>query len=309
VQTAASSGRDAFAQIMGEIEKMIQNLRQEEQDDIEHRDFCQESQNGLGGESDSLEHKKKNTVAKKERAEAKSQSLQEEIDGSEKAKEEQEKELLDALNMRNEEHEEYIQALKDDQAAVALLSKAIEQMAAFYGNNKIALVQEPTYSVDPDVAPETFGDKPYGGRKSESTGVFAILEMIKEDIQKEVGEAKKNEADATAEYEKMRAAGRKTVQTLTDLINSLSKEKASTDTKIANLEADIDGLDGMLGANAGELEAMLENCKWIETSFETRRTKRIAEIDGLQTAKSFLLGTDNAAQDDSAKGGDLSYVM
>ena len=34
-----------------------------------------------------------------------------------------------------------------------------------------------------------------------STGVFAILEMIKEDIEKELVETKKAEAEATAEYE------------------------------------------------------------------------------------------------------------
>jgi hypothetical protein len=296
-------GRDAFAEIMGEIEKMITNLRREEQDDLDHRDFCEQSQNALGGENDSLNHTKENAEAKKERMKAKSEALAGEIKMNEEAKDAQEKELEDALNTRNEEHEEYIQALKDDKAAIALLAKAIEQMSAFYSNNGIAFVQQPEYSTDADKAPETFGDKPYGGRKSESTGVFAILEMIKEDIEKEVGEAKKSEGEATKAYEGMRAAGRETVETLTNLINSLSKEKAAVDTKTANLEGDIADLDGQIGGNEGEAAAMKENCEWILTSFESRKTKRINEINGLQTAKSFLLGTDNAAQDDSAKYG------
>jgi hypothetical protein len=303
VQQKAASGRDAFAEIMGEIEKMISNLRREEQDDLDHRDFCEQSQNALGGENDSLAHSKENAEAKKERLKAKSEALAGEIKMNEEAKDAQEKELEDALNTRNEEHEEYIQALKDDKAAIALLTKAISQMSAFYSNNGIAFVQEPTYSTDPDAAPETFGDKPYGGRKSESTGVFAILEMIKEDIEKEVGEAKKSEADATKEYEGMRAAGRDTVTTLTDLINSLSKEKASVDQKTANTEGDIADLQGQIDGNDGEQQAMKDNCNWILTSFESRKTKRINEINGLQTAKSFLLGTDNSAQDDSAKYG------
>jgi hypothetical protein len=303
-QTAGSKmGRDAFAEIMGEIEKMISNLRREEQDDLDHRDFCEQSQNALGGENDSLNHTKENAEAKKERMKAKSEALAGEIKMNEEAKDAQEKELEDALNTRNEEHEEYIQALKDDKAAIALLAKAIEQMSAFYSNNGIAFVQQPEYSTDADKAPETFGDKPYGGRKSESTGVFAILEMIKEDIEKEVGEAKKSEGEATKAYEGMRAAGRETVETLTNLINSLSKEKAAVDTKTANLEGDIADLDGQIGGNEGEAAAMKENCEWILTSFESRKTKRINEINGLQTAKSFLLGTDNAAQDDSAKYG------
>jgi chromosome segregation ATPase len=304
VQQKAASGRDAFAEIMGEIEKMISNLRREEQDDLDHRDFCEQSQNALGGENDSLNHSKENAEAKKERLKAKSEALAGEIKSNEEAKDAQEKELEDALNTRNEEHEEYIQALKDDKAAIALLAKAIDQMSAFYSNNKIALVQEPTYSEDPDAQPETWSNGgSYGGRKSESTGVFAILEMIKEDIEKEVGEAKKSEAEATKEYEEMRAAGRDTVTTLTDLINSLSKEKAAVDQKTANTEGDIADLEGQISGNEGEAAAMKENCNWILTSFESRKTKRINEINGLQTAKSFLLGTDNSAQDDSAKYG------
>lgn len=288
----SSQGRAAFDDILAEIEKMIANLRQEEQDDIDHRDFCQQNQSALGGEKDSLEHSKKNTEAKKDRLKAKSDSLQSEVENTEAAKQAQLDELQEALNTRNEEHEEYIQALKDDNAAVALLAKAIQQMAAFYKNNKIAFVQQPEYTEDPDKAPETFGDKPYGGRKSESTGVFAILEMIKEDIEKEIGESKKAEAEATAEYEKMRKTGTDTVNTLTDLINSLKMEKAVTDKKVANLEGDIEDLQGMIDGNSGEMDAMKENCKWIETSFESRRSKRIAEVNGLQTAKSFLLGAE-----------------
>merc|ERR1719263_120092 len=303
-KAASSTGRDAFAEILGEIEKMISNLRREEQDDLDHRDFCEQSANGLGGENDSLTHSKENAEAKRDRLKAKSEALAGEIKANEEAKDAQEKELEDALNTRNEEHEEYIQALKDDKAAIALLAKAIDQMSAFYSNNKIALVQEPTYSEDPDAQPETWSNGgSYGGRKSESTGVFAILEMIKEDIEKEVGEAKKSEAEATKEYEEMRAAGRDTVQTLTDLINSLSKEKAAVDQKTANTEGDIADLEGQLAGNEGEAAAMEENCNWILTSFESRKTKRINEINGLQPAKSFLLGTDNSAQDDSAKYG------
>merc|ERR1719324_1052944 len=64
--------------------------------------------------------------------------------------------------------------------------------------------KEPEYTVDEDKAPEAFGDGGYGGRKSESTGIIAILSMLKEDLEKEIKTAREEEGAAQAEYEKQR---------------------------------------------------------------------------------------------------------
>lgn len=198
------------------------------------------------------------------------------------------KTLEDALTARNEEHAEFIQALKDDEAAVALLAKAVSQMGAFYKNND-KFIQEPEYSEDPDKKPETWSEE-YGGRKSESTGVLAILEMIKEDIKKEIGESKAAEANSLKEYENLRSAGEKTINALKQTIISLEQQKASTDQKHGNTVANINGNNEALDATNSEKDALVPNCDWIRTSFDSRRTKRTSEIEGLQTAKSFLLG-------------------
>jgi len=305
----SKTGRDAFADIMAEINKMIANLRQEEQDDIEDREFCIKSKGEIDGDKNSLKDKETNTQNERDATQTKIEELEVEITNAETAKTDQETDLQTALNTRNDEHAEYIAARKLDQQAVSLLTTAISQMSAFYSNNKIAFaqVQQPAaddardsvdskYDDAAQKAPETFGDKPYGGRKSESTGVFAILEMIKEDIQKELVETKKAEAESTAEYEKLRAAGMETVATLEALIAKLSTEKAGAEAKKAGLEKTLQNLTESMNASDAEKKAMVKNCAWIKSSFETRRTKRIAEIEGLQTAKSFLMGGGQSAE-------------
>jgi hypothetical protein len=279
-----------FDAVIAEIDKMITTLRQEEKDDMAHRDRCEKMDNNLQASKDSLAHDIKKAEAKSERLESKSAALQAEIEKTIDEILETQKAMAEALANRNAEHDEYIQAMKDDQAAVSLLAKAISQMSAFYTNNdKLLLQKQPSYSEDPDAAPAAL-DGNYGGRKSESTGVLAILEMIKEDVQKEMGEAKKAEADATKEFGELRSANTQTEEALNQKKISLSQQKADTDQTNTQTEKLISGKKESMGATAEEKEALKADCDWIRTSFDARREKRAVELDGLQVAKSSLLG-------------------
>merc|ERR1740127_340234 len=102
--------------------------------------------------------------------------------------------MEELLEMRNDEVASFRKALKDDADAVALIDQAIVAISSYYKKNKIPLEfvqkKEPEYSVDPDKAPETtFSGS--GARKSESGGIVAIMEMIKEDTINEMETSKK----------------------------------------------------------------------------------------------------------------------
>merc|ERR1719316_2026889 len=136
--------------------------------------------------------------------------------------------MVEMLEARNKESEEFKKALKDDVDAVALIGKAIEAITKFYSDNKIPLEfmqKEPEYTVDEDKAPEAFGDGGYGGRKSESTGIIAILSMLKEDLEKEIKTARGEEAAAQGEYETQRGELRETMDAMEKTVTSLKSEE------------------------------------------------------------------------------------
>merc|ERR1719311_1282111 len=142
--------------------------------------------------------------------------------------------LREALATRNTENKAFKQALKDDAAAVELISQAIEVLSGYY--NFIQWTKQPEYKENPDTPPETFeGD--YEGRKSEGTGIIAILSMIKEDIEKEMKVASKEEAEALKDYEDLRADSQATVDALDAKIVSLGQDIAAKMKEIADLEA------------------------------------------------------------------------
>merc|ERR1719311_1701364 len=278
------------------IDVMIADLREEEQEDIKARDVCELNENRLQSQEDDLDHKIKKKGGEKERLEGAKGEVQgkiETIEGEIAGTEEMMKEMLDA---RNADEAEFKKALKDDVDAINLLQAAIESITKFYTDNKLplVLVQEPEYTVDPDKAPDaSFGDGTK--RKSETTGIIAILSMLKEDLEKEVKVARAVEAEAQAEYKKQNGEAQKTLDAEKDAENTLNGEQADLEGKIVDTQADIDNHNEDKLNTIDEKDAMKPSCQWVEDHFEPRREKRKAEIQGLQDAKAALAGAEAPA--------------
>lgn len=288
-----SGGR--FDAVISSIDTMITLLRAEEADDIAHRDRCQSSQNTNKNDIADFTHAKTS-------AEGKVSSLQGTIAEQDTAIATLDGDILSSkgnlatlLSARNAADALFKKNLKDDADAVNLIEQALTTLAAFYKRNdkKIAFVQSntPTYAVDKDAAPSTPWDKEgkdYGGRSSETGGILAILEMIREDILLEMNVARKDDADAQASYETERGALRIVLDK--QLASKAHAEKVKSDAaaKKVEEEATVTRTEGEL-TEEGTLKTNLEtNCAWVATHFETRRTKRKLDMDGLLEAKEFL---------------------
>merc|ERR1719272_1472255 len=168
------------------IDTMIGLMRKEEAEDIMHRDRGEDKQNANSNAKDDLNAeitKAKAALGRMGNSEGDLKksllAVEAEIKGTQKAKDE-------LKTMRNKEETDFKQALKDDTNAVALISQAIAALSKFYEDNKKSFLQAPEYAKNPDKAPEVFEDGNYGGDKSSTGGIVAILEMLKEDLKKEV---------------------------------------------------------------------------------------------------------------------------
>jgi hypothetical protein len=198
---AAATTRGYFDKVIADIDSMIALLRKEEAMDIEHRDRCQNAENKNKNDKEDLQHDMEKSSAAIEALKGEETDLLAQIKELEYEIGNSTQDKQDLLAMRTTENGKFKQALEVDARAIELITKAIETMAAFYERNKLSAVQatskrrkeEPEYSTDPDKAPETSwdGDK-YTGRRSEHVGVTAILEMIREDVHKEMETAKRS---------------------------------------------------------------------------------------------------------------------
>jgi len=232
-----------FDKMLKIIDDMIALLRREEQEDIEHRDRCEGAINKNGNDKADAEAaitKAQNEITRlgdeKTALQTKIGDLEDDIDDTEK-------EMRDTLRMRNKEKAEFETALQDDAQAVALLEEAMTWLTKFYKDNKIPLgllsksVGAPApafaYTVDPDKAPDTvWGNKDYKGKTQETVGLVAIIGMIKEDVEREMQVARKEEKEAQADYEKQRAA-------LTAVLDADIEAKITVEKELAVVEGKI----------------------------------------------------------------------
>jgi len=201
--------------------------------------------------------------------------------------------MEEMLKFRNEEVKEFRQALKDDADAIGLLKQALVALSKYYKNNKIALPEliqkAPEYAQDADKAPETAWSKS-DSRKSETGGILAILEMLVEDLEKEMAEGRADDADAQDKYSKQNGALQDTLDSETATKTNVESQKANLEEKIASFEKYKNEKNADKNAELDTKKAVGTDCSWVKSHFDSRREKRQTETQGLVDAKGFLAG-------------------
>merc|ERR1719378_1456251 len=115
-----------------------------------------------------------------------------------------EEEMEEATKLRNKEHEEWVTSDQEDKAAAELVGQAKDVLANFYKDNNLVFAQKrevPVIAGEAPPPPPTTWEAPYGGKTQESNGIVAIMEMIKEDIERDCAKAAAEEEQAAKEYE------------------------------------------------------------------------------------------------------------
>jgi hypothetical protein len=283
--TVSTTGH--FDMVIRDIDVMIENLRAEEKADIEHRDWCESEKKSAEFKNENLQYDQEQLGQKIERAEGQKVELEEEVQKTDEEKNQTLALMQEAKETRIAENSAFVQALKDDADAVKLIDQALLVLSRVYGLVQLRAAPE-------DSPPETFeGD--YGGRKSEGTGILSILSMIKEDIQKEMKVASEEEAEALKSYEALRSESQATVNALDEKIVSLGQDIANKMRAIADLSAVKENKAASESATSDYLKDLGPNCAWVDEHFDSRMTKRKAEIEGLQKAKAVLAGASDVS--------------
>merc|ERR1719313_3176928 len=211
-------------------------------------------------------------------------------------------EIRDAGDNRAKENKEYMAAEADDMAAVELIESAMGVLEKFYQEAGLVfqqvhaevrrVKQEPFVAAGEAPTPPPAGFDDYSGGSRQSQGVIAMLTMIKEDIEKDIEKAKKQEEEAQAAYDKLvadiEAAIAAKEQTKSDLegeIASDSEARTQENTTMADNQ-------GQLKAVMDYLKEIAPGCDFIAMNFNIRLTNRQMEVDGLKKAKSILQGAE-----------------
>jgi len=240
---------------------------------------------------------------------------------------------------RKEANEKYNKEKQDDHTAVATLNDALNALSRFYQDNDIdtetgvndstdlknkhnegftnektvtaaedgvSFIQkdDPVFDVHEDTAPgaELSGD---GVNAGQSKGVVALLNTIIKNLEVEMAEDAKLEAEADALYVEQRKQLEAEHDALEKQKTSLEASKAAetqaktdeTNLKTANEAQHKEATEYLADLKAGvptgtnsDDNKSKGQCDWLLANFEKRAEHRRAEMDGLETAKSYLAG-------------------
>eukprot|EP00441_Pelagodinium_beii_P020839 CAMPEP_0197660906 /NCGR_PEP_ID=MMETSP1338-20131121/51134_1 /TAXON_ID=43686 ORGANISM="Pelagodinium beii, Strain RCC1491" /NCGR_SAMPLE_ID=MMETSP1338 /ASSEMBLY_ACC=CAM_ASM_000754 /LENGTH=716 /DNA_ID=CAMNT_0043238359 /DNA_START=53 /DNA_END=2203 /DNA_ORIENTATION=+ len=281
-----------FDKVIDRIDRQISRLRDEEEEDVEHRDRCQEQQANNEAEIATLTDSIAKANTKVTRLGEEEKEMKSDLTELRGEIEANEKDMADAEKERNEERTAHLTALKHDKEALSLLEDAIVSIKAFYKENKIAVLQYESKGTAPDkTAPELgFDSKNYEGGKDSTKGLLGMMDMVKEDMEAEIKQGKADDKKNQELFEKDRMAMKDLLTKQKDKELASVKALAEKQDEISDKEDFKADQDNSLKSANSEKKNLVSDCAWVKDKFESRRKKRKAEIEGLTEAKGLLAG-------------------
>jgi len=287
-----------FDKVIEAIDMMVNTLNEEGEADRAKRNQCKEEYQTNALNVQDLDWKIKNNQAKINKLqgliEQRQQERQETIDQIDETKDY----IKKITDERQEEHEAFLQAKKDDEAAIKLLNAAKDAFTAYYKKNKVdmgpiqglrLMQKDPAFEVSADQAPEAdFNSK--GSSKVQSKGVVSLMDYIIQDLEDEVTNEKKNEAKSQADFESELASAEDLKKKLEDKQTSLEDTIAKRKDEKNDEEQDMKGNNENRDEELAYKAKITPDCDWIMQNFEKRAAARTSEMNGLTTAKEFLAG-------------------
>jgi len=323
LEVALRGGKIGFGKIIKMIDELVAALEKEQAEDDGKKDWCE-------AELDKTEDSKKGLLQDEadletaiEDAKESISTLKVEIEALDDGIKALDKEVADATETRKEEHEDFVETLSGNTAAVDLLNFAKNRLNKFYNPSQYKAPPKRQLSEDEQITlnmggtlaptaapggiagtgigllqgdaappPPPAADLAYKTKGEESSGVIRMIDMLVNDVEKEIQESKLEEKDAQSDYEKFMAdAAAKRAEDS----KSMNDKEASLAETQENLIRDEEGLKNKrvnLMENEKYLGELHAECDFLLKYYDMRKEARTNEIGALGKAKDVLNGAD-----------------
>lgn len=286
VRYGSASGEDPFAKVKSLITDMLTKLEEDAQADASHKAYCDEEMTKTAEKKEELTNAVDKLVTKIDKAASMSAKLKEESAELQQELSAMAKAQYEMDKARQDESAAFKVAKADLEAGVAGVQKALQVLRDYYGSASLlqgdddfgqmnSLVQQPA---------------PAAHSKSSGAGgtIIGMLEVVESDFSKTLTEETVAEDEAQASYDKQTQASKVTKAMNEQDIKYKTAESKSLDKSVAEYSSDKGGLDTQLAAvleYSGKLDAQ---CIAKPETYEDRKKRREAEIDGLKEALQVL---------------------
>jgi hypothetical protein len=272
-------GADVFAKIKGLVSDMIAKLEKEAEEDATEKAYCDEEMSKTEAKKAELEEDLAKLVAKLDEDAANSARLKEEVKETQEMLANLAKEQAEMDQIRSEEHADYLKASEDLKLGLSGVQKALDVLRDYYGG--AALLQSDAVIMQPKVPTHS---------KSGGAGgsIISILEVCESDFSENLAKEETQESDAVSEYEKTTQENKVSKTTGEQDVKYKTQEFKGLDKDITELTSDKDTVSTELNAVLEYYSQIKDRCIAKPESYESRKARREAEIDGLKQALQVL---------------------
>jgi len=279
MQYGAKFGEDPFAKVKGLITDLIVKLEKEAAAEAAEKAFCDEEMGKTEAKKSELEDDIAKLTAKIDKAAATSAKLKEAVKELQADLAALAKEQSEMDKIRSEEHDDYVAAKADLEKGLAGVGKALDMLRDYYGG-AAALLQ----NGQPPVPEKHAKSSGAGG------GIIDILEVVESDMSEELAKVETQESDAVETYEKVTQENKVETSVKNQDVKYKTQEFKGLDKLISELSADKTNLSSELDAVLEYYEKIKDRCIAKPESYEERKARREAEINGLKEALKILSG-------------------
>merc|ERR1719473_1045345 len=284
-----------FEKVLKMIDDMIKQLKTEQTDDDEKKEYCADEFDKADDKKKVLEKGVADLKTAIEDAKEGIQTTTADIAALKTSIKSLDKAVAEATEQRKEENEDYTALMASDAAAKELIEFAKNRLNKFY-NPKLykppaEFAQVRAHSGEaPPPPPEA--PKKYSKSSEESNGIIAMMDALIKDLDKEMTEAELTEKDAQGDYEAMmKDSAEKRAEdskSMTDKQGAL----ADLETGLGQQKDDLASTKKELGATVQYIGTLHNECDFILKYYDMRKEARAGEIDSLEKAVAVLNGAD-----------------
>jgi len=264
----AAAGEDPFAKVKGLIAEMIERLLKEAAEDAAHKAYCDKEMSETKAKKEELTDEITAINTKIDMMSWNSARLKEEVAVLSKELADLAKSQAEMDKLREEENTAFVKNKAEMEEGLEGVKLALKILREYYAKE----------------------DKAHKAAEGAGSGIIGMLEVIESDFSKGLAEMIAIEEEAAAAYEKQTKENEIAKTTKEQDVKYKTKEAKSLDKQVAELSADLEGLQTELDAVLDYWKSLTEQCIAKPEPYEERKKRREAEIAGLKEALAILEG-------------------
>merc|ERR1719487_1668259 len=295
-QMVSSARADPFGKIRGMIEDMISKLMTEANEEANAKAFCDEENakaRKSQAEKTALFDK---FTARIDEAASKSGILKDAVAQLQKELAEIDAAQAEATKIRSAEHAEYLKASTDFKESADAVVAAVSVLKSYYEGAFLLQVRSKKQPMAIGVS-EGPGFGGYGKTEGDSAHtIIEVLQVAEEDFTKLLAETEAEEEAAAALFKKQSDEARIAKATKETEVKDKTSEMKSLEVALNHHNEDRDTVSKELDAVLSYLDKLKPQCESKAMSYEEKKARREAEIEGLKDAMAILEGSGVAVE-------------